>query len=1793
MEKNKQLCLSHKSAITVILTIFLMYSPIGSSAQQTVGLFTKNSGDQEGYVLFSPGSSYITYLIDKCGKLVHKWNSGYFPGLDAYLLPNGNLLTTGRLKNLDFNSSGSAGGLLQIFSWSGKLIWNYAISDDTITQNHDVYPMPNGDILVCEWEKFSAAQAIAAGRDSVKLKGSDVWSMMVQEIKPIGGGSIQVVWQWRLWDHLIQDHDATKPNYGVISQHPELLNLNYTDSMVNQFGSADWTHGNSVTYNPDLDQIMISSRNMNEIYVLDHSTTSTEAASHSGGNHKKGGDFLYRWGNPAAYNRGSEKDKRLYVQHDPAWIPKGYPGAGNITVFNNGDGRPSGNYSSADVIVPPVDSNGDYKLDSGKAYGPDSSFWSYADPKTFYSTTQGGVQRLQNGNTLICEADSGTFIEVDSNKNVVWKYVNPVGAYGPTIQGYNPGINSCFKADLYMENFPGFKNITLKPLDPIEYNAYYYSCYMPYVLYITPLYKISELKGYNSNTGIADSLNAGIGFIKGVVESQDLGNGIIQFAIADSTGAITIIINSSSYKPAIGDSVLVGGIVTQNNGLTEYSADTIIVESKGTWQKKPDIISGMDESHESDLVKIENVWISDTMQWIPSGNGFVVQITNGIQTYNMFINKKTDLYKTKAPLEEFNVTGVEIQNEPTKPYFGFYEIEPRGSYDIERVAQLYKIKDIRVQNPKTGIADSSKSIYNFYIKGIVQSPDFTTNGLNFSVKDSTGSIIISSSTDVSRYTPIIGDSVEIRGLLRQVNGLTEVVPDSISSIKNAYHSQKALLVHGFSEDYEARLIKLNGYYISNPSHWTNAGDGFIVNITNGEDTLIMRIASGTNLFNMNALQGYFDVSGIEIQDQPDSPFFGNYIIEPRGKFDIEKYVPQYTISQVRPQNPITGIADSAGSIHPFYLVGVVQSPDYSSYGLNFSIKDSTGSIIVYSGSRVNGYMPETGDSIILRGLLTQYDGLTEVIPDSVALLNKGPNYLNPQTVSELSENLEAKLIKLDGYYLSNPSQWVKNGSNFNVEITNGTDTFTMNVSSNIDLSRMNAPKEIFNVTGVEIQAQQSPPYFGNYQIKPRGSFDIQRVTQLYKISQLRHQDPITGIADSAGSRYNFFIKAVVQSPDLTSSGLDFSVKDSTGSIMILNDSSLNNYIPKIGDSLLIRGLLIQNNGMTGIKPDSILKFNALNPIKTELISTLNESFEAHLIQLSGYYLSDSSQWSPASIGFSVNITNGTDTFNMYISAATDLYKMHPLKGIFNVNGIEIQDKTSPPYIGNYQIVPRGFFDFERNIQLYKIRQVRVQDPVTGIADSAGSKYSFLLKGIVQSPDFSLIGYDFSIKDSTGSVFVKASSIINNYIPKIGDSVEIRGLLTQLNGLTTVSIDSIAKINSGSHVPPPENITGLSESLEGHLIRFNRAWVINPEQWKPKGSGFNVEVTNSIDTISLYVSNATNTFKSSPPKGKFDVTGIVSQNKNGSPYIGNYFLMPRNFGDFQLINTPYYKIRQVKGYNLLSGIADSINTYCYLKGIVQSSNLSGNQTEFYTLQDSTGSITVSSDTIVTAYNPVVGDSILASGMVLQENGLTKFITDSISKLSHSSQISPLIVESLDENTESELVTLKNYTLVDPVKWDTTGANGSFSLKAFNESDTILLTIVKRTDLYSNAAKPIWNVFDVVGIESQYDSTRPYLSGYYLIPRSISDFSHSSAVTDMNSIEKEIYIYPNPAEEYITVESNANISSIMISDILGKTLYSKIYRHSHKDNINISFLNKGIYFVKVYSGFNYETIKLIKE
>jgi hypothetical protein len=436
--------------LKILISLFLLgFSSLYVSGER--GLIVNEPEAFQGYTLYTPLRSTETILLNMKGEVVHKWVSKHWPSNSAYLLTNGNLLRCAKVKgNKVFGDRGPSGGRVELFDWNGNQLWDFVYSNDDHHQHHDIEPLPNGNVLILAWEQVSKEDAIAAGRNTAGVGDAGIFPDTVVEVKRTGRTTGEVVWRWSSWDHLVQDIDSSKANYGTVADHPELLDVN-----LNGRPRTDWMHTNSIDYNPVLDQIVLCPRSFNELIVIDHSTTTEEARGHKGGRAGKGGDILYRWGNPINYGAGTQADQQLFLQHDPRWVQPGQPGAGNITIFNNQKGQSKGDYSSIDEIKPPVQRSGAYQIQKGKAYQPSAPQWTYiADPPTnFYSSFISGAERLPNGNTLICSGADGIFFEVTPEGKTVWEYHNPI-----TLPPVGPeGPNSTFLVVRYRLGYPGVK----------------------------------------------------------------------------------------------------------------------------------------------------------------------------------------------------------------------------------------------------------------------------------------------------------------------------------------------------------------------------------------------------------------------------------------------------------------------------------------------------------------------------------------------------------------------------------------------------------------------------------------------------------------------------------------------------------------------------------------------------------------------------------------------------------------------------------------------------------------------------------------------------------------------------------------------------------------------------------------------------------------------------------------------------------------------------------------------------------------------------------------------------------------------------------------------------------------------------------------------------------------------------------------------------------------------------------------------------------------------------------------
>jgi hypothetical protein len=452
-----------KNRVTAYLRLSISLVSIFSSAS-----FMSVSGAfSSGYILTGAYAGKTTVLIDKEGKIIHTWDHAHLldscNGYSSYLLKNGNLLRTAQVANAKkITGAMPWQGAINEVDPSGKVVWRYVLSNDTFTMHHDIKPLPGGNVLAISFMVEPRARLIAAGVDTNLLRSASgakfILSEKIIEIKPTYPEGGEIVWQWVMFDHVVPKAQA--------SAHPELISGGIVGMLYNQ---TQWVHMNGLDYCSETDLIVFSSRVFSECFVIDHGTTMAEAAGHAGGKRGKGGDILYRWGKPANYDASGATT--IDCLHCPNWIPKGYPGEGNIIFFhNNGMGMQG---SQVIEIAPPRDQSGKFQYASGKAYGPTQPTWMVAPGDSFSSGEMGSAFRLPNGNSLahvayprndiMNDSACSTVWEITPEKKVAWIYrlkqrsAMEEGLMGGMKESYNPA-----KIMYYPDDYEGVKNL----LDP-------------------------------------------------------------------------------------------------------------------------------------------------------------------------------------------------------------------------------------------------------------------------------------------------------------------------------------------------------------------------------------------------------------------------------------------------------------------------------------------------------------------------------------------------------------------------------------------------------------------------------------------------------------------------------------------------------------------------------------------------------------------------------------------------------------------------------------------------------------------------------------------------------------------------------------------------------------------------------------------------------------------------------------------------------------------------------------------------------------------------------------------------------------------------------------------------------------------------------------------------------------------------------------------------------------------------------------------------------------------------------
>ncbi len=524
-----------------------------------------------------------------------------------------------------------------------------------------------------------------------------------------------------------------------------------------------------------------------------------------------------------------------------------------------------------------------------------------------------------------------------------------------------------------------------------------------------------------------------------------------------------------------------------------------------------------------------------------------------------------------------------------------------------------------------------------------------------------------------------------------------------------------------------------------------------------------------------------------------------------------------TIGSIRGVNN-DGVADSLNKV--VRLRGVVSSVDFRAAGYSFHLQDATGGIVVYRSADLSNYTsPLRGDSLEVFGVLGQYNGLLQMVPDTINLKAQNRPLPIPLVVTSLTEANEGKIVRMNGLTVTTwPSTWTGTGQN--IALSDGTNSIALRVVPLSGVWNRPQPTGTINVIGGLQQFDNSLPYTSGYQIFPRDTNDIipvvvvnptirfvgssatkleGAVTQTVKMYVQPHlmmagsvsltatagtgfvfgSDatttpalsagtltlPVPSMTDTVSFTINVLDDNLIEGPESAvfaiasaSTGLSigtpnsftFTIADNdvfiptytlpqvkgvnaqflpdsngvmcklqgtvlgvntqtfatTGNVAFtIHDGSVGfglfgastknlGYTVNEGDIIRVIGVIGHFNGLAQINADSIVVISTNGTLPSPVVITdMNESTESQLIRMNNVYVINSTQWTNAGSGFSVNVTNGPDTIQLRIDAdVSDVYNAPCPVGTFDVVGIGGQFDNSAPHNSGYQFLPRRLAD---------------------------------------------------------------------------------------------------------------------------------------------------------------------------------------------------------------------------------------------------------------------------------------------------------------------------------------------------------------------------------------------------------------------------------------------------------------------------------------------------------------------
>ena len=272
-------------------------------------------------------------------------------------------------------------------------------------------------------------------------------------------------------------------------------------------------------------------------------------------------------------------------------------------------------------------------------------------------------------------------------------------------------------------------------------------------------------------------------------------------------------------------------------------------------------------------------------------------------------------------------------------------------------------------------------------------------------------------------------------------------------------------------------------------------------------------------------------------------------------------------------------------------------------------------------------------------------------------------------------------------------------------------------------------------------------------------------------------------------------------------------------------------------------------------------------------------------------------------------------------------------------------------------------------------------------------------------------------------------------------------------------------------------------------------------------------------------------------------------------------------------TPIAALKEIDA----NGDATTLGQTVTIQGIVHSPNFRPGGLTFPLIDANGDGINIFSSSDPIGYENVQeGDELIVTGEVGQFRGLTQIVPTEITLLSSGNPlVTPTLVETLGEETESQLVTLNGLTIVDPAEWTNEGSG--FNVQLTDGTNAIQMRIDADTDIFGTEAPT--EAFNLTGIGGQFDQEEPLTEGYQIFPRYLADISLITSTVD-KSFKTAIQLYPNPAESILTITTTANFDRAILTNALGQKVL-ELAQINGVRNVDVSNFAKGVYnltFVK---------------